>query len=294
MDPYKALADSIGGQLMSRVHYNTGYRLIQSAVKLLIDDKAEAISASELVWVDSGELLGRSAVQKIGALGPRTVLFNADDPTGKRDGARFDSLVAALPFYDLCVTVRDETMREFQALGANAIKSWRGCDEVVHAPPDADEIERAGYPGGITFVGTWIRGENRDKILHDLIKAGLPVTIWGDRWSRSKYWPVLRQAWKGGGLRDRNYTLAIASADACLGFLSKGNRDQHTRRSLEAPYIGSVLIAERTPEHQEMFVEGEEALFWDGPEECISACLKILNDKAERDNMRAEIGRAHV
>ena len=73
-----------------------------------------------------------------------------------------------------------------------------------------------------------------------------------------------------------------------LGLLSRDNRDNHTTRSLEIPSLGGLLCAERTAEHQSMYQEGAEALFWGDARECAELCLAALADEGRR----ARIARA--
>ena len=80
----------------------------------------------------------------------------------------------------------------------------------------------------------------------------------------------------------RHYCAAILSSKVCLGVLSKQNRDQHTTRSIEIPFIGGLLCAERTSEHQQMYVDKSEAFFWDDAIECAQLCHEILNDSLLR------------
>ena len=93
--------------------------------------------------------------------------------------------------------------------------------------------------------------------------------------------------------RSRDCGAELCESDSirqiCLGLLSKGNRDLHTRRSVEIPYIGSLLCAERTREHLTMYKEDEEAVFWDTPEECAQKCLALLADEEKRSRI-AEAG----
>ena len=49
-----------------------------------------------------------------------------------------------------------------------------------------------------------------------------------------------------------------------------------TSKAPEPPMLGGLLCAERTPEHTAMYVEGQEALFWSGAEECAAVCREAL------------------
>ena len=102
----------------------------------------------------------------------------------------------------------------------------------------------------------------------------------------SPYWGKIQSHWKGKAVYGREYTAAIQGAKICLGFLSKGNRDLHTRRSAEIPYSGGLFCAQRTEEHLEMFEEGKEAVFWDDAKECASICKTLIEKDDLRDSIR--------
>jgi hypothetical protein len=68
--------------------------------------------------------------------------------------------------------------------------------------------------------------------------------------------------------------------------LSKGNRDLHTTRSAEVPFIGGpIFCAERTKEHEFLFDERKEALLWSSAQECAELCRKALDDTSQRSAM---------
>ena len=122
-----------------------------------------------------------------------------------------------------------------------------------------------------------------------MIEAGIPLTIYGDRWQKAQEWSILRNAWKGRPLyTEDEYAKAIQTTKICLGLLSKGNRDLHTTRSIEIPYLGGLLCAERTTEHLELYQEGEEAVFWSDTAECIQICQTLLNDEDRRKEIAAK------
>lgn len=284
-DPYAALATHLQGRLRGALHYRTGYRMLQGAASAWVDGLLRQHAGwPELVWVNGGELVGSLAAHKLRQFGAPVILYNNDDPTGERDGRRFDSLLAALPAYDLCVVVREPNIDEFRTQGARAVhRVWMSYDEIMHAPYQAVSEIPQEFRSEVAFIGTWMRGENRDGFLLDLVKRGIPVSIWGQRWEKSPLWAQLKGHYRGGNLNGREYVAAIQGAKVCLGILSKGNRDLHTTRTMEIPYAGGVLCAERTSEHQELFKDGVEAVFWNDVEECALQCRRLLDDDSWRE-----------
>jgi hypothetical protein len=232
----------------------------------------------DLALIDNGTLVGPELVKDLKEHCRQVVNFNHDDPFGSRDGCRFAAYRAAVPFYDLLVVVRKENIEEAKRLGAaRVLHSFRVADDIEHAPSTVTPDERRRWSSEVAFIGTWM--PERGPLLVRLRELGVPVAIFGDRWERSPQWPALRSLWRGPGLASRDYRLAVQCAKICLGLVSKGNRDQHTTRSMEVPSLGSVLCAERTPEHLELYEEGVEAVFWSSPEECARQCAELLADE---------------
>ena len=288
IDPYKEFAKNLNARLLGPIHFRTGYALLQTKVAKWLHLVLDAARLKpDFIWVDSGELIGPKCVRVLQAKNCPIVLYNVDDPTGKRDGRRFDSLIKAIPFYDLIVVVRSETEKECEALGAKrVIRVYRSYDEIAHKPysPVSDIPEE--FKSDVAFIGTWMRYEKRDEFLLDLISNGISVSIWGDRWQKSPHFSTLKSHWRGPGLSGRDYVAAMQGAKICLGLLSKGNRDLHTQRSLEVPFAGGLFCAERTSEHQEMYKEGVEAVFWSDSRECAQQCKKLVGDNALRESIR--------
>jgi len=96
----------------------------------------------------------------------------------------------------------------------------------------------------------------------------------------------LKKYYRDGSLGGSDYVAAIQGAKVCLGFLSKGNRDLHTTRTMEIPYAGGLFCAERTSEHLELYKEGVETVYWSDVDECARMCKKLLADEVLRENIR--------
>jgi len=187
--------------------------------------------------------------------------------------------------------VRKPNVAEAVALGArNVLQVWRAADEIAHAPRTVTTAARRKYGSEVVFVGTHF--PERGPFMAELVRRGVPLSIFGDRWQDSREWPLLERHWRGPGSRnDDEYALMVQCSKVVLGLLSKGNRDLHTTRSAEVPLLGAAFCAERTPEHDALYLDGKEALFWDDAAECAAACEALLDDVAYRRSVAAA-GRA--
>jgi hypothetical protein len=236
----------------------------------------------DLVYVDGGELIGPSLVAELKRRFSTVINYNVDDPYGTRDGQRWRLYLKSVPFYDLVTVVREENVHEASLFGAKKVlKVFRSADEIAHAPRDISADDRHKWGSEVLFLGTWM--PERGPFLASLVNLGVPLAIYGDRWQKAAEWPILRKYWRGSGLHsDDDYARAIQCASICLGLLSKYNRDLHTQRSLEIPYLGGLLCAERTAEHLSLYEENEEAVFWSSAEECAAKCFQLLEDEQRR------------
>ncbi len=213
--------------------------------------------------------------------------YTIDDPFGGRDKMRWRQLFNALPSYDLLVVVRACNVQEAYDHGARKVmRVFMSADEVAHAPRQLTDDERRQWESEIVFVGTAF--PERGPFLAELASLGVPIAIYGYRYQSLPQWPLLRPYWRSANTDSaEDYARAIGSAKLCLGLLSKGNRDQHTTRSMEIPSLGGLLCAERTTEHLALYEEDREAVFWDTPEECAAKCFALLADAPRRDAIAA-------
>ena len=273
-------------RLRAKLHWETGGLLCEKLVT------AKTLASLEnahfdLTWVDNARYVGPSLVRELQRRHGPVLNYNVDDPYGKRDRHAWALYKKAVHAYDLVVVVREENVAEAKALGAKKVlRVYRSADEVAHAPRPLTAEDHARWDSEVVFVGTWM--PERGAFMAELVRRGVPLTIYGNLWERAPEWPQIKPHRKGPGTtRDDDYAKAIQCAKVSLGLLSKGNRDLHTTRSLEVPLLGTVFCAERTAEHQYLYCEGEEAVFWADAAECADACLKLLAN----DGLRREIAR---
>lgn len=243
----------------------------------------------DVIWNNQCELIGGNTVLLLKEQTNWLITYANDDPFGTRDKRRFSLYQNSISHYDLMAVVRKANVNEAYAFGARkVILVPFTADEIAHVPLDLSSEEKARWASEVTFIGTWM--PERGPFIAKLIQFALPISLYGDRWEKASEWPIIKKIWRGPGLVGKAYVKAIQSSKICLGIVSKGNRDSHTTRSAEIPYIGSVLCAERTVEHLATYKEDEEAVFWSTAEECAQKCFALLSDKEKRNHI-AEAGR---
>ncbi len=283
VDPAHALPES---GIVSAWAFKTGGLFLSGIVERQVL-KLVANDAYDLVWVNGGDLVGPGLVRALRARFGPVINYNNDDPFGSRDGYRWRLYLDSVPLYDLLVVMRELNVGEARAAGAKKVlRVFMSADEVAHAPRPLSRDDWAKWRSEVAFIGTWL--PERGPFLADLARRGVPIAIYGERWSKAPEWPQLKPFWRGPGLHAADdYAKAIQCAKICLGLLSKGNRDLHTQRSLEIPYLGTLLLAERTSEHQALYREDKEAVFWSNAEECAAKCKALLDDDEHRNQIAA-------
>ncbi len=244
-------------------------------------------SEFDLVWVDAGNLICPELICDLKQRARFVLNYNLDDPYGSRDGDKWRLYLRSVPVYDLIAVARDCNVPEAYALGAkDVMRVYMSADEVFHAPRPVSALDRDKWKSEVSFIGTWM--PERGPFFEQLVARGIPLSLWGNQWHRAREWPVLRPYWRGPGLgREDDYAMAIQSAKVCIGMLSKGNRDFCTTRSFEVPHLGGLLCAERTCEHEALYRENEEAVFWSDPDECALKCRRLLAE----DEWRRRVAR---
>ena len=237
----------------------------------------------DLTFVDNGELLGPNLLSTLRQVSSLIINYNNDDPFGSRDKKKWRLYLEAVPHYDMLAVVRQVNVAEAYSLGAQKVlRVFMAVDE-LDGPREITPQDRRRFPHEVLFIGTWM--PERGPFLQALLKAGVPLAIYGNKWQRAPEWPALQSAWRGAAIYGDDYLKATQLAKVSLGLLSKGNRDLHTTRTFEIPYCGGLFCAERTSEHLQLYQEDVEAVYWSDVRECIDKCQKLLND----DKMRNEI-----
>ncbi len=241
----------------------------------------------DVLWVAKSPSLRPETLVRARKLHPRLrIVFHSEDDMFLRHN-QSSWFRTSLPLYDVVFThkSRNTAPGELPALGAQRVVFVDKChDRYLHRPVEVTGADREALGGEVGFVGTF-EAERADVMLR-LAQAGVGVRIWGDHWKkwRGRH-PLLNV--EGRALSADEYARSICATDVNLGFLRKQNRDLQTGRSVEIPACGGFMLAERTDEHLNLFLEGVEAEFFDDFEECLGKTRFYVENAAERRRIAA-------
>lgn len=259
----------------------------------------------DLVWAEKQEYLRPETLDALGALGARRVHFTPD-PYFWLSWRRTPLMEAAIGRFDALVYCKTYERAEFEALGKPLIYMPLGyCDE-THRPLPSDDPRWACDVG---FLGGW--EPRREHLLRavgavadDLkIRGGYWEFLCDGRWSPRRQVILARlagdapfriardarlaEAWRGGEVYGDDYARALSGARIGVGFLRQICPDQHTTRSFEIPACGSLLLADRTDDHQAFFAEGREAEFFGSQEELLDKVRFYSGNETARARIAA-------
>jgi spore maturation protein CgeB len=281
MEPWKR-ASWIHRQVQRRVHRGS----VVEEINLTVLSAARQFKPA-LVWADKQEFLSEETVEELRSLGAKTVHFTPD-PYFSLEWKRTALMDAAMRAFDVLVYCKSYERAQYERLGKPVVYMPLGyCDE-VHRPLASED---ARWSCAVGFLGGW--EPRRERLLHAVSAAGIDLKIWGGYWEflRDGKWTprrhiILRQlagrdrfrfhrdellsrAHQGGEVYADDYARALTGSRIGLGFVRKVCPDQHTTRTFEIPACGSLLLADRTEEHQEFFEEGKEAEFFGSCDELL-------------------------
>ena len=254
----------------------------------------------DLIWAEKQEFLRAETIEELCKLGARTVHFTPD-PYFSLDWKRTRLMDEAMRTFDALVFCKSYEREHYEEIGKPTVYMPLGyCDE-VHRPLTSED---ARWSCAIGFLGGW--EPRRERLLHAVAAAGIDLKIWGGYWEflRDGRWTprrhvILRQlagkdgfhfhcdellsrAHQGGEVYADDYARALTGSKIGVGFLRKAWPDQHTTRTFEIPACGSMLLADRTEEHQKFFEEGTEAEFFASCEELLDKVKFYCGNESAR------------
>jgi spore maturation protein CgeB len=256
-----------------------------------------------LVWAEKQEFLRVETIEELRKLGARLAHFTPD-PYFTLKWKRTRLMDVALNAFDALIYCKSYERGDYKALGKPLVYMPLGfCDEMHRPLPGGN----SRWTCAVGFLGGW--EPRRERLLHAIAATGVEVKIWGGNWDflTDGKWTLRRQiilqqlsggdrfrirrddllacSYQGGEIYADDYARALTGSKIGLGLLRKICPDQHTTRTFEIPACGSLLLADRTEEHQGFFEEAREAEFFASSEELLDKVRFYCNNESSRERI---------
>lgn len=252
--------------------------------------KLAADAKPDLLWAEKQEYLYSKTLKALRQQGIKLLHFTPD-PYFSLSWKRTRLTNACLPLFDYVLTSKRYELSDYQRVCKKVIYMPLGFAEAVHRPLFPEDAKlKEKYRSDVAFIGGW--EPRREQMLESLVReTHCDLKIWGygwdalvdGRWTLRRWLAMNRLAGnlkfkiakneilaatvQGGEIYADTYAWAVSGARINIGFLRQVCPDQHTTRTFEIPACGSMLLADRTDEHREFFIEGKEAEFFSSEEE---------------------------
>lgn len=261
----------------------------------------------DLLWGEKQEYLLPQTLQEIQNAGTKLLHFTPD-PYFTLSWKRTPFMDEGMAIFDYVVTCKRYELDEYKRTCRQVIYMPLGFAEAVHRPVSpTDTKKRRAFSSDVGFLGGW--EPRREELLAAIAQTGCDLKIWGyawdhlvdGKWSPRRYMRLknlagdepfkigcneqLANALQGNEVYGDDYAFALSGARINVGFLRHTWPDQHTTRTFEIPACASLMLADRTEEHQEFFEEGREADFFSSKEELVDKVGFYLANEAVREKV---------
>lgn len=260
------------------------YRLPISFHERMLNNRIrKQVSANQydVIWIDKGIFIEAKTLRFIKQVQNHCLIIGYSPDNMAERHNQSQVFLKSFPYYDYYITTKSYTLDTLRQMGCKNIFFVNNAYEATfHHPYQLTEEERERLGGKIGFIGAW--EEERCRSILYLAKHGIPIRVWGGgKWMRYKgIYPNL--IIEDRGLYSEDYNKALSAFDISLCFLRKMNHDLQTTRTMEIPACGSLLMAEKTIEHERLFKDKEEAVFFSSDKELLELCLYYLSHEDER------------
>ena len=254
-----------------------------------VNQKIQTIAAIEkpdLLWIEKGNMIRPSTLKAVRARSPATIIASYSDDDMFHPINHTRAYLGCLPLYDAVFTTKSYNANpdELPRLGAkHCVMVDKAYDPDQHKQVELTAAESAELGADISFIGSF--APERGETLNFLGDNGISVVVWGNGWSgftpTSPNITIKNQALVNTP-DDLRFTKGINGSRINLCFLRKINRDLQTDRSIEIPASGGFMVAERSPEHDRLFEDGKEAIYFEGNAELLEKTRYYLAHEDQR------------
>ena len=265
------------------LHYKDGILIRKTNKKLL---KQVESKHYDLVIIYYSTILFGYIIKAMKKCGCKVVMYCNDNPfsTGYRSYI-WRQFKRQIPYYDIIYAYRRSNIDDYISRGAKRVELLRSyyISERNYYIPD-EEIE-LDVPS-VVYIGH-NENDDREDYIKALLDSGIDIGL-NHAWEEFHYKEEQIHIFPRE-VATLKYNEILNKAKIAIVFLSKLNGDTYTRRCFEIPATKTLMIAPYTEELSKMYLENEEAVFFESQNELVEKVKYYLTHDEERRKI-AEAG----
>jgi spore maturation protein CgeB len=276
------LRSSIFKAIQIRIGTGPIYKKVLSKILEEID-----LFKPEYLIIEPGYLFNYKTLIKLKKANPQLKLIFLTVDSIKTKTFQKTFFLKSLNLYDFVITTKSQDIDIYKKyFFKKLIFSYQGIDERNFLNYNLS-VNEGHLKSEVVFIGDY--GKDRAKNIKFLIESDIPIKIFGFNWHRYKFF---KPFYFGPAMAD-DYYKVLNNAKIALCFLNVEVGDTYTTRSLEIPASGTLLLAEETKDHKNLFKENKEAVFFKNQNDLVKKIKYYLRNDKERKKI-AQSGRDKI
>ena len=260
-------------KITGRIFFHVSSKIFASLINWYVVSKIK--KQYDLIFVDDGEFINEKLINFLKTKTTKIIYYCNDNPFVKRDKKKWQLSLPSLKHYDLIIFHNKSRIKPSKKYGVkNYLLVLPSYQKKIHTPQGNFGKKYRKYKYEVIFIGTW--EPYRGVFFKKLIENGINIKIFGNLWHKDKYYDFLKPYIILGHVHDPNYSKLIYHSKIAICLPSVGNNDDITKRSIEIPAIGTLLMAKKTETHTKTFIDNQEAIFFKDAKDCYTKCKELL------------------
>jgi hypothetical protein len=208
------------------------------------------------------------------------ILYHNDNPfLGLTNRIKMRHYLASIPFADVTLVYRPSNLEDARRYGARYVELFLPYYVSYLHKPIRPSSSKESFD--VIYIGHY-EADGREKLLDYLVQNGVRIRIFGTGWekTRKKYSWLDRMDIRR--VSNFEYSRLLCASQIALVFLSSRHRDVYTRRCFEITACGTLMMAPRTHELEQLFTDGKEAIYYDSKEDLLEKIHYYLMNNDDR------------
>ena len=265
-----------GSQMLKTMFFH------RDEIEYVNEKLVEYVSSTEpdLVFLQRPVFINKRTIYDIKKKsGAKLISYHNDNPFANiKNKLKNISYIRSLDSYDLNFVYRPSNLKDVKKRTDKPVEILKP----FYVKGLHKKLNVGSKTTDVIFIGHYEK--SRNKYCKAVILNDINLKVYGPGW-RNENGIFEKGKNLFGSVDYKKYSRLLNESKIALAFLSRMNNDVYTRRNFEIPATGTFMLSERTPELQEIFIEGEECDYFSSVEELVDKLEFYLKNPTTREKI---------